>query len=161
MAKFFVGMCERREILYCIENENIQTIQSSVDRALILLKTYFMCFGVKVQQAELFPSSKNCQCTRFIKKSDISFQSLQVFTRWRLILTEDGHIAPRSLLVSLSAVQCQSKASDIILIQAETFECVSIGAVLVRFSDPVFGHHPSVQDLGVSTWHCQSDKMEE
>lgn len=67
------------------------------------------------------------------------------------------------LLSSLSAafVLRLSEAEDVVPERAETAGRVSIGAVPVGFGEPVLGRHPNVQDLGVSTRHCQAEETEE
>ena len=54
-----------------------------------------------------------------------------------------------------------SEAEGIVPEWAETAWSVSVGAVPVGFCEPVVWRHPSVQDLGVSTRHCQSEETEE
>lgn len=46
-----------------------------------------------------------------------------------------------------------SEAEDVVV---ESVASVSIGGVPVGLSEPVLGRQPSVQDLGVSTRHCQA-----
>lgn len=66
-----------------------------------------------------------------------------------------------SVAVSLSAALWWSEGKDIVPVRAQTVGGVSIHAVPVGFSEPVLGCHPNVQDLGVSTWHCQSEERQE
>lgn len=61
-----------------------------------------------------------------------------------------------SLSLAPSAVLLWSEAEGIVPERAEAVRSVPVGAVPVGLGQPVVGRHPNVQDLGVSTRHCQS-----
>lgn len=92
---------------------------------------------------------------------------LVLSTQWCLVSSQEDvktALLPSVVVVvvSLCCVRLRwSEAEDVVPERAETAGSVSIGAVPVGFSEPVLGRHPNVQDLGVSTRHCQAEETEE
>lgn len=106
------------------------------------------------------------ECNNKAKRGQILSHGSTLIPLWTycsLILKYTGRHkdGPPRLSCCVSAASCWSEAEDIVPERAETVGSVSISAVPVRFSEPVLGSQPNVQDLGVSTRHCQAEETEE
>lgn len=121
---------------------------------LIALVCFFFCFFFKQQ---------NC-CTRVKESSNWARRRGQgvegyVYPRlpsgpaaaWKMARGEDARAAAVSPLR-----WAPSKADAVVPEWIETVGSVSVAAVPVGVGEPVRVHQPRVQDLGVSTGHCET-----
>lgn len=114
---------------------------------------------------------KHCPCDEDkVRRPTLISTLIPLWTSCGRILNTRGCLAssqddvktpssPRSSSLSLFLAGVLSSEAEVIVPEwAEVVGNVSVCSVPVAFTEQILGSHPNVQDLGVSTRHCQSEE---